>query len=171
MPQTSLGDALERSQHIAAFYQDQFAQEKEDRQNLETALAALTKQTKQLLESEIWKKGKEDFRRLGLRVLEHFLEKALPSWDPKREPNGIHYKQIAQAFPHHDPGTVRRRLNELSRDPKKLGMKGGYSPYNCTLYGFQTPPLIWRKPGFYLPNPNFSPATEPDSSAKEQRPT
>lgn len=155
MSQSTLSEALKRSQRTAAFYQDRFVQEKEERQNLEAAIAALTKQTKQLLESEIWKKGKEDFRRLGLRVLEHFHEKALPRWNPKDEPDGIHYKQIAQAFPYHDPGTVRRRLNELSRDPKKPGMKGGYSPYNCRLYGFETPPLTWKKPGYYLPNVGF----------------
>lgn len=152
----------ERNQELRnqnAFYQSAYGDERVRREKLEEAIYSLTSRTKLLLQKQIYSDNKDKFRKLGLEVLQVVLEKELPHWDPAKEPYGIPYKRIAAHFPEHESSSIRRRLNELARHPKKLGLKGTLNPYNCSIYGFTQPPLQWKVPGFYQINPQIAEVT------------
>jgi hypothetical protein len=130
-----------------AFISSAFSKEREEKERLQEAIYTLTTHTKQLLQSQVYHKHEEGFRRFGLEVLESYLEKNLRLWDAKKNPEGVQWKEIAAHFPDHERSVIRR-LNELSKRHTK-DCKGYCS--KC-IYGFKVPPLKWIKPGSFLPN-------------------
>lgn len=132
-----------------SFLQSAYMNEHEEKEKLQEALFALTSRVSRIIQSDIYRKEKEGFRRLGFDVLRVLVEEELPKWvaNPERDSRGVSYHSITPHFPYHTEDTIGRRLREL-RLPHRQGCKG-----NCSLctYGFEIPPIVGEA-GFWRPN-------------------
>jgi chromosome segregation ATPase len=124
-------NALKTSQSTAAFYQTRYG---EIKQALMTLKDEITRQHQSLS----YRDNESHFATVRSQLYRFFRDTLWPSWNPEKDPKGIHFEKIIndflQAYPNAGkPDTIRRRLNELAS--RKI----------C-----KPPPLEWKKPGYYL---------------------
>jgi hypothetical protein len=125
-------DAVNRSQQVAAYYQ-------EDASKWRAAVALLKGELIRQHQAQLYRSNEGKFAVLRRQVYEHFRDVVFQNWDPAQAPDGIYYHDaflLAQKETwgaRMNEATYRRRWNELA--DKRV----------------TNPPLLeWEKPGYYV---------------------